>query len=397
MATYKYTARNLASKKTSGEMEAQSREELARKLRQDNLYLIDCKEAVSDSADEYKMKLNELSSFSRDIGTMLSSGLSLINIFSIMIKRETKEKLKHIYNDIYIQLQRGETLSSAMEMKGKAFPSLMIQMYRSGETSGQMAQVALTMAKQYEKDHRLNKKVQSAMIYPIVLVIVTILILIVIFVGVLPKFFDLFEGVDVPFITTLIMGMAKGFVSNWLYLLIGFLVLLILLSSLMQVSSVRLWVDRKKLKIKKFGKLLSIIYTARFARTLCSLYSSGIGIVTALMITRSTIGNKYLESQFDHVIRSVRNGTSLSNSISEIDGFDPKLTSSIYVGEESGRLGDILTSLADDFDYEAEVASTQLVAIMEPLMIIVLALIILVVVLAVILPIYSIYQNAGKL
>ena len=397
MATYKYTARNLASKKTSGEMEAQSREELARKLRQDNLYLIDCKEAVSASAGEYKMKLNELSSFSRDIGTMLSSGLSLINIFSIMIKRETKEKLKLIYNDIYIQLQRGETLSSAMEMQGKAFPSLMIQMYRSGETSGQMAQVALTMAKQYEKDHRLNKKVQSAMIYPIVLVIVTIIILIVIFVGVLPKFFDLFEGVDVPFITTLIMGMAKGFVNNWLYLLIGFLILLILLSSLMQVSSVRLWVDRKKLKIKKFGRLLSIIYTARFARTLCSLYSSGIGIVTALMITRSTIGNKYLESQFDHVIRSVRNGTSLSNSISEIDGFDPKLTSSIYVGEESGRLGDILTSLADDFDYEAEVASTQLVAIMEPLMIIVLALIILVVVLAVILPIYSIYQNAGKL
>ena len=142
---------------------------------------------------------------------------------------------------------------------------------------------------------------------------------------------------------------------------------------------------------------MSIIYTARFARTLCSLYSSGIGIVTALMITRSTIGNKYLESQFDQVIRSVRSGTSLSNSISDVDGFDPKLTSSIYVGEESGRLGDILTSLADDFDYEAEVASTQLVAIMEPLMIIILALIILVVVLAVILPIYSRYQNAGRL
>lgn len=397
MATYKYTARSLASKKVSGEMDVVDREELVRKLRQEHLYLVDCKEARKEDVGLYKMKLNELSSFSRDIGTMLSAGLSLINIFSIMIKRESKEKLKAIYNDIYIQLQRGETLSSAMEMQGKAFPSLMIQMYRSGETSGQMAQVAMTMAKQYEKDHRLNKKVQSAMIYPIILVIVTILILIIIFVGVLPKFFALFEGVDIPWITMIIMGMAKGFADNWLYLLIGFLILLILLGALLKVSSVRLWVDKKKLKIKKFGRLLSIIYTARFARTLCSLYSSGIGIVTALMITRTTVGNKYLESQFDQVIRNVRNGTSLSNSISEIDGFDPKLTSSIYVGEESGRLGEILTSLADDFDYEAEVASTQLVAIMEPLMIIVLAVIILIVVLAVILPIYSIYQNAGKL
>ena len=397
MAIYKYTAKDIKSKKLKGNMEASSRDDLARKLRGNGLYLIEATDSDIETGKHYKMKLNELASFSRDIGTMLESGLNLIMVFNILIKRTSKDKIKRIYNEIYIKLQQGETLSHAMESMEGAFPPLMIQMYRSGETSGQMAHVARTMATQYEKDHRLNKKVQSAMIYPIILVIVTVLILIVIFTLVLPRFFSLFEGIEIPLITRVVMGMSQGFTKNWLYLLIGFLLMLILMGNLIKVKGVRLWIDKKKIHMWQVGKLMRIIYTARFARTLCSLYSSGIGIVTALGITRNTIGNKYLENQFDEVIKSVRNGTSLSNAIGDVDGFDVKLISSIYIGEESGRLGDILNSLADDFDYEAEMASTQLVAIMEPLMIIILAMIILVVVISVILPIYTIYQNAGKI
>lgn len=111
-----------------------------------------------------------------------------------------------------------------------------------------------------------------------------------------------------------------------------------------------------KLKFPKLGKLLGTIYTSRFARNMCSLYTSGISIINGLMIVKDNIGNKYIESQFDLVIRMVRNGTSLSQSIQKIDGFDAKLASSIYIGEESGKLEDMLSSLADDFDYEAEMA-----------------------------------------
>ncbi len=137
------------------------------------------------------------------------------------------------------------------------------------------------------------------------------------------------------------------------------------------------------------------IYTARFARTMCSLYTSGISIVNGLDIAKSTIGNKYIESQFDTAIYDVRNGLSLSAAIEKIDGFDTKLYSSIFVGEESGQLEQMLTTLADDFDYDAEQASTKMVALMEPTMIIILAVIIGLVMISVILPIYSMYSNVG--
>ena len=145
------------------------------------------------------------------------------------------------------------------------------------------------------------------------------------------------------------------------------------------------------------GKLMKIIYASRFARTLCSLYSSGISIVNAMVIVKSTIGNKYIETQFDNSIKAVRNGEALSVAIGMIDGFDIKLTSSVYIGEESGNLEDLLSSLADDFDYEAMLASEKMVAILEPAMIIVLAVVICVIIISVLVPIYSMYQNVGSM
>lgn len=138
---------------------------------------------------------------------------------------------------------------------------------------------------------------------------------------------------------------------------------------------------------------MQTIYTARFARTLCSLYSSGVTILHALTIVRSTIGNTYIASQFDQVISIVKNGGALSQAIQSMDGFDSKLASSIFVGEESGKLDAMLTSLADEFDYEAEMATQRMISFMEPAMIVVLALFVLLVMLAVLLPIYQMYQN----
>jgi putative type II secretion pathway protein xcpS len=176
-------------------------------------------------------------------------------------------------------------------------------------------------------------------------------------------------------------------------MLIGVLCMVALIAGMLRVEKIRYKVDQMKLKFPKLGKLLGTIYTSRFARNMCSLYTSGISIINGLMIVKDNIGNKYIESQFDQVIRMVRNGTSLSQSIQKIDGFDAKLASSIYIGEESGKLEDMLSSLADDFDYEAEMATQKMVAMLEPIMIIFLALIVLCVMLSVLLPIYQMYQN----
>ena len=154
----------------------------------------------------------------------------------------------------------------------------------------------------------------------------------------------------------------------------------------------KLWWDKCKVHLPVFGKLLKSIYTARFARTLSSLYSAGLPIVTALQVSRGTVGNSYIEKQFDQVIMVVRAGGALSDGLEKIDGFNRKLAASIRVGEETGSLDNMLDAIADTLDYEAEVAINKMVTFIEPTMIVIMAVIIGFVIISVIMPIYGSYN-----
>lgn len=396
MATFKYISKDMSAKTIRGTLEADDRNDLVRKLKEQNLFLVSCQDVTKKTVNQYKMKLNELSAYSREIGTMLASGLSLIRIFSIMVRREDNKKIKKIYENIYVKLQQGYTLSAAMEAQGVAFPNLMIQ-NRSGEASGNMDKTALTMSDQYSKDHRIKGKTKSAMMYPIILIIVTIAVLLIVYLAVLPSFFDIFQNVELPLITKINISISKFLQDYWYIVLLIAAGLVVTFIALLRVEKIRFQVDKLKIKIPKFGKLLMTIYTSRFARTLCSLYTSGMSIVNALNIAKTTIGNVYIESQFDGAIKKLRNGESLSQAIKDIDGFDIKLTSSIFVGEESGRLESMLTTLADDFDFEAEQASERMITLIQPLMIIFLAVVIFLIIISVLLPIYTLYNNVGNM
>ena len=397
MAIYKYVARDINAKKITGKTEARDEHELSQLLRVKDMYLISHKDITKEETKNYKMKLKELANFCREIGTMMNSGLPLIRTVSILASREDNKKLKAIYNDIYVKLQQGQTLSDALKEQGKAFPDILIQMVRSGEASGNMQDTMMVLNNQFTNDNKIKNKVKSAMTYPVILGIVTIVVLLIVYTAVLPSFFSMFEGMELPLITEINIIISKFIMSYWYALLIGILVLILIIVSLLQLPKVKYQFDRFKLKMPIIGKLMKIIYTSRFARTLCSLYSSGISIVNAMVIVKSTIGNKYIETQFDNYIKAVRNGEALSVAIGMIDGFDIKLTSSVYIGEESGNLEDLLSSLADDFDYEAMLASEKMVAILEPAMIIVLAVVICVIIISVLVPIYSMYQNVGSM
>ena len=397
MAIYKYVARDINAKKITGKTEARDEHELSQLLRVKDMYLISHKDITKEETKNYKMKLKELANFCREIGTMMNSGLPLIRTVSILASREDNKKLKAIYNDIYVKLQQGQTLSDALKEQGKAFPDILIQMVRSGEASGNMQDTMMVLNNQFTNDNKIKNKVKSAMTYPVILGIVTIVVLLFVYTDVLPSCFSLFEGMELPLITEINIIISKFIMSYWYALLIGILVLILIIVSLLQLPKVKYQFDRFKLKMPIIGKLMKIIYTSRFARTLCSLYSSGISIVNAMVIVKSTIGNKYIETQFDNSIKAVRNGEALSVAIGMIDGFDIKLTSSVYIGEESGNLEDLLSSLADDFDYEAMLASEKMVAILEPAMIIVLAVVICVIIISVLVPIYSMYQNVGSM
>ncbi len=394
MAMFKYIAKDINSKKFNGKVETNSREELVALLRSENLYLLQAKEIVEKSNNK-KIKTNDLSDFCRELGTMLSSGISLIMAMNIIVKRTPNVLLQKIYKDVYVKLQQGFSLSAALEAQGNAFPLLMINMFRSAESTGMMDVTSLKLGVQFNKDYKLQGKVRSAMMYPMILVVVTVFVVIAVFTAILPNFFEMFEGHDVPMVTQVMFAISRALTAHWVWFIIATLILICVITMSLRVTSVRLKWDEFKVKMPKAGHLTSIIYTARFARSMSSLYTSGVSMLNSLTLAKSTINNTYIESQFDEVIKNVRDGMNLSQAIASVDGFDDKLASSIYIGEESGKLDDMLTNIADDFDYEAEMATEKMVTLLQPLMIIILGFIIGIVIISVMLPLYSLYGSVG--
>ncbi len=288
-------------------------------------------------------------------------------------------------------------LSDAMDEQGGAFPTLFVNMIRSAESGGNMDQTAANMAEYYSKEHRLNQKIKSSTTYPKILGVLIVIVVIILMGYVLPQFNSLFAQMDELPVATRILMAISDFVSNKWYLLIFFaLILFIAFKIIFSIRAVKLIKDRIEIHLPVIGKLRKIIYTARFSRTLASMYSAGIPIVTCLQIAKTTVGNLYIESQFDDMIASIRSGTPLSEGIANMDAFVRKLPSSIAVGEETGALDSMLISIADQMDYDSEIAIEKLVAMIEPLMIVVMAVIVGFIMIAVIQPIYGSYQSIAN-
>lgn len=393
MPEYSYNGKNIDDKSVKGKIIARNSIDAYRQLKENKIFAYSIKNVEEERNKMYRIKSVQLSDFSRQIGTMLEAGVSIMRALSMMKDRETNVKLRKIYENLYNLVNKGNTLSESMELCGVSFPDIMINIFRAGESSGKLDKSALKMAIYYEKEHKLNTKIKNAMIYPVLLLVVTIFVVIGVFTVILPRFFELFQDIELPQITQVMINISDLFVNYGFLLLIISIINVFILIKIFQIPSVKLKIDYKKIKVKKLGKLMSIVYTARFARTLSSLYSSGLVILDSVKLSSKVTGNKYIESQFPLVISKIRSGSGLSDAISKVDGFDPKLTSVIYIGEESGKLDEMLSTIADSLDYDAQTATTRLLAILEPSMIVLMSVIIGGVIFSVMLPILSMYNN----
>lgn len=395
MATFNYTAKALDGTIKKDSMDALDEERLRQRLRNDGLFLVSCKE-VKGRSKPVRIKSQELADFCRQLGTMLGSGVSLLRAVEIISNRGIREDLQKVYQGLCGSLQQGLPLHRAMEDEKGAFPELLVNMVAAGEASGRLEDTAIKMAKHYEKEHRLHVSLRNAAAYPMLLLVVAVVVMVLIFTLILPNFFSIFEDVELPLNTRILIGLSDAMVSYWYIFIIGAVSIVGLIIFLLSVPKIRLAYDHLKIRLPWLGKMLRIIYTARFARTLSSLYASGLTMIDSLTVSQSTVGNKYIESQFGDVINNVREGKSLSSVIAGVDGFDSKLASTIMIGEETGRLDEMLESVADSFDYEADMATQRLTNICGPLLIIVLAVIIGFIIFSVILPIYDMYDSIGS-
>lgn len=392
MAVYQYVASSMGGKISKGQITTATPEQLREILKQQNLFLISYEEKANVTYGR-KLKANELSELCRELASLLGSGVSVVRSFTIISGRDIEPKLKKAYTNITTQIKRGVPLSDAMEMQGRMFPEMLINMIRAGEESGRIDQTFDKMAAHYEKEYRLNGAVKSAMTYPIILLVLIVVVMMALFTFVLPTFFELFEDMEVPLITQIVMNISTFIRENLIIVSLIAVISVMIIGFVAQLYPVKYVLDKFTVKVPKISPLIKIIHTARFGRTLASLYASGINIVDCLNISKNTITNYYIREQFDDAIKNVRAGNTLSETLKGIDGFDIKLSQTVEVGEETGQLDRMLNSTADSYEYESQAAINKLITILQPVMIVILAGIVLVVIGSVMLPIFSMYSN----
>lgn len=392
MAVYQYVASNMGGKIKKGQITTANPEQLRELLKQQKLFLISYEEKANLTSGR-KLKANELSEFCRELSSLLGSGVSVVRSFTIISGRDIEPKLKKSYANITTLIKRGVPLSDAMEMQGRMFPEMLVNMIRAGEESGRLDQTFEKMSVHYEKEYRMTGAVKSALTYPIVLLVLIVVVMMALFTFVLPTFFELFEDMEVPLITQIVMNISTFVRENVLIIILLGAILVMLIGFIAGLYPVKYQIDRILLKLPKISPLIKIVYTAQFARTLASLYASGINIVDSLQISRNTIPNYYIREQFDDAVRKIRAGNTLSETLKEIDGFDIKLSQTTEIGEETGQLDKMLNSTASSYEYESQAAINKMITILQPVMIVILAGLVLVVIGAVMLPIFNMYSS----
>lgn len=392
MPKYHYHAVNGSGKLVRGTRAANDEQDLYEKLKSDDQYLL---RAGEKTKRKYHRPIGagHLADFCRGLGTLLGAGVPLVRALTIITEEEgLKSGERGVYLELLRLVRQGTALSDAMEEQENVFPELMISMFRFAEEGGNMDQAAMELSDQFVKMYQLQIKVKNAIAYPEFLCVLIVAVVAVLTGYVLPQFEPLFSLMEeLPLPTRILYAVTGAVNAYWPAFLCGLVAAGMGWKLLCMVSAIRLRLDQIKLHVPLIGKLLKVIYTARFARTLSSLYAAGIPLVAGMQIARKNIGNCWIDRQFDGAIAAVRAGAAFSDAIGEIDGFIRRLPAAVRVGEEAGSLDMMLVSIADAMDYEAEKAVEKLVSYVEPALILVMAVIVGCIMLAVMMPIYASY------
>lgn len=395
MPEYKYQAQDSKGKIVKGKADAFDEADLQKRFHDSGLLLLEAKPIIKQMALK-PLKKPRLADFCRQLGTLIKAGVVLIKAIEIIANDESiTDYERQLYLRLRDRIVQGVSLSTVMEELEPAFPPLLIFMIRAAETSGTLDTTCLRLAEQYTSEAQLEQTAKNSLTYPKILSVLIVIVVAILFGYVLPQFEDIFATLpELPLPTRILMAISDFVANKWYILAVVIVLAIIFGKMIVKIPAVRMLIDRIKV-MGKWGKLTKIIYSGRFARTMSSLYSAGIPIHSCIEIAKSTIGNKYIEAQFDEVEKKVSGGMPLSSALVEVDGFVSKLPATIKVGEETGMLGNMLESVADDLDFYSKQALLKLTSYIEPVMIVVMAVAVGFIMISIIYPIYQSYQTIG--
>lgn len=338
-----------------------------------------------------KVKKKDLAVFCRQFYTMLDAGIGIVKCLDILEKQTENKTLVKAIASVYEDVQKGFTLSEAMKSHKNVFPQLLIHMVEAGEVSGNLDTIMERMAVHYEKESKLEQKIKSAMIYPIMLAVVSIAVVVFLLVSVLPTFISMFEGSGqaLPGPTQILLDISNWLSSYWYIFISMVLGLILAFVVLRRTPGGRGFLDNLKLKIPVVKDTTVKIITSRFTRTLSTLLASGIPLIQSIEVVSKIVGNKVVYDRLEVATDDIRKGVSLSRAVRNVGVFPPMVDSMINIGEESGALDDILNKTADFYDDEVEASLQKMTTLMEPLMLVFMAVIIGFIVIAIAMPMFE--------
>jgi type IV pilus assembly protein PilC len=344
-----------------------------------------------------KIKPKILMIFTRQLATLIDSGLPLLRSLNVLAKQERDAVLKNTINKLADGVQGGNTFSDALALHPRIFNDLYVNMVKAGEIGGVLELVLNRLAEFQEKAAKIKNKVVAAMVYPIIVITMAIAIMGFLLVFIVPKFEAIFHDMlgnrPLPVITMFVINLSQLVQNHWL-VIIGLLVAVVAGYKFMnRTTSGRSIIDRLKLHLPLFGDLNRKTAISRFSRTLGTLVTSGVPILQALNITRETAGNAVIAKAISQVHDSVKEGESIVQPLEASRTFPPMVISMIDVGEETGQLPEMLLKIADVYDDEVDNSVAGITAALEPIMIVILAFIVGTIVIALFMPLISIIQG----
>lgn len=396
MALYKYRALTADGRTIEGTHEGDSPREVIELLKESNNIPVEIEEKnksqdVGELAIFNKVKIKDISIFCRQFYTMLNAGVTIVNCLDILRIQTESKPLKKIIAEVYDDVIVGSSFTEAMSKHDKDFPELLLSMIEAGEISGNLDGIMDRMATHYENENKINKKIKGSMIYPAVLVVLSVAVVIIMLTFVFPTFIEMFEDSDapLPLPTQILVNLSDLIRARWYVFLAVIGIIAYAIRRYMKTETGRYNVDKWILKIPVIGPSMKKIATSRFSRTISTLLYSGVPLMESLDIVGRVIGNRVIQGQLVVVKDEISRGTDLSGPMKRIKEFPPMLTHMVEIGEQSGSIDEIMEKTADFYDQEVEAAIQAMTTLIEPAMIIGMAVVIGGMVVAMVLPMFE--------
>lgn len=405
MAIFQYKAVTPSGEVMEGVLDADSQPAAISRLQAQGYIPIRAQEAAAGGAATKsagrgfslfgsRVKEENIAVFTRELATLLRAGLPLDRCMEILVNLSENDAVRDLLSKIRNDVRGGSSLSKAMDAQKGVFTRFYINMIRAGEAGGALSVVMNRLSDFMERAKELRESVKSALVYPIILLIVAGLSVIFLMTFVVPQFQPIFKqtGQALPWITQLVLGASDIIRESWPVLLIVFAGVVLMFGRLQRSEAFKLWWDKFVLRIPLFGDLIGKIETARLARSLGTLLSNGVPLVNALGIARETMSNSYLAGALTDVGRELKGGRGFGKPLMDSKRFPQFAVHMIMVGEETGRLDDLLNQVAEVYDREVANAVKRLLAMIEPMMILSLGLLIGAIIMSILAALFSIYD-----